>query len=44
MWERKNCQVPSTQVNLVAHWEFLDCIVTIGVYGEDYQSELVDVW
>ena len=44
MWERENCQVTSPQVNLVAHQEFLDCIVIIGEYGEDYQSELVDVW
>ena len=44
MQERENCQVTSPQVNLVAHREFLDCIVIIGEYGEDYQSELVGVW
>ena len=44
MWERENCQVASPQVNLVAHREFLDCIVIIGEYSEDYQSELVNVW
>ena len=44
MWERESCQVASAQVNLVAHREFLDCIVIIGEYSEDYQSELVNVW
>ena len=44
MWERENRQVASPVVKLVAHWEFLDCVVIVGEYGEDYQSELVNVW
>ena len=44
MRERENFQVASPQVHLVAHREFLDHIVIVGGYSEDYQSELVDVW